>query len=1043
LSIDSSSNGLSEAFGMDRKEFKMFFERMIDSFAHHKIVVDTSGNPIDYIFLEVNNAFEEMTGLKKEEVIGKRVTEVLKGIEKDPADWIGRYGKVALTCEPIQFENYAQTLDRWYNVSAYCPKKGYFVSIFEDITNRKKAEQILLKNEQLLKQSQKIAHLGSWELDLKENKLTWSNEVYRIFGFKPQEFSATYEAFLAAVHPEDRSDVNAAYSDSVREGKEGYEIEHRIVRKDTGEVRFVHEKCAHTRSESGKIIKSTGMVHDITERKKAEENLRQLNETLEKRVRERTQAAVTERQRLYKVLETVPPYIVLLDKNYQVIFANKVFRDHFGESKGRPCYEFLFKLDAPCENCETYKVLKTKKPHHWEWTGPNRRNYDIYDFPFTDQDGAMHILEMGLDVTERKQAEAEVKKYQEHLEQLVLERTEALRESEQRWATTLSSIGDAVIATDIESNITFMNAVAENLTGWKLAEAHGIPIKQVFHIINQKTRREVESPVEKVLSHGVIVGLANHTLLIRKDGTEVPIDDSGAPIKCEDGTMSGVVLVFRDITERKKTEYALQRQASLIDLSPDAIIVRKVDGTITFWSKGAEKIYGWTKKQALGKNTHELLKTQFPQSFDSIISELENKHSWTGEVNHFTKDGRLLTMQSWWCAEKTDHGEVTSILESNVDVTERKKAELEITRLASFPLLNPNPVVEVTVEGEITYANPATKLIFPDLQETGLSHVFFSNWEDIKQIFANKNINTYSREVKINDHWYQQQFYRVPENQRIRVYMADIDELKQTEQARALVQEKLEENAAELEEYANQMEELATQRALQLQSAERLVAIGQTAGMVGHDIRNPLQAITSDIFLISEEAKTLSDPQAKATIMESVESINQNITYINKIVSDLQDFTKPLTPHLQDVCFSELISGTLASIFIPAEVKVSTCIRDEARQVVTDSAYMRRIITNLVINAIQAMKEHGKISIFASKENQVLTVEVEDTGEGIPEDVKGRLFTPLFTTKSKGQGLGLAVVKRLVESLGGNITFESEQGKGTKFIAAIPQTPQA
>ena len=135
-------------------------------------------------------------------------------------------------------------------------------------------------------------------------------------------------------------------------------------------------------------------------------------------------------------------------------------------------------------------------------------------------------------------------------------------------------------------------------------------MKTVFNIVNEQTRLEVENPIDKVLREGMVVGLANHTVLIRKDGTEVPIDDSGAPIKDKDGKTTGVVLVFRDITERKKAEEAITRQAELIDLSPDAIIVRKLDGTITFWSEGAEKLYGWTKDEAIGQDINKLLKTE-------------------------------------------------------------------------------------------------------------------------------------------------------------------------------------------------------------------------------------------------------------------------------------------------------------------------------------------------------------------------------------------------------------------------------------------------
>jgi PAS domain S-box-containing protein len=152
---------------------------------------------------------------------------------------------------------------------------GGIIMATENITYRKKAEEALRESEVLLKRAQAIAHLGSWELDLLNDRLIWSDEVYRIFGLEPQEFGATYEAFLEAVHPDDRAAVDAAYSGSLSEGRDSYEIEHRVVRKSDGEIRIVHEKCEHFRDASGRIVRSVGMVHDITERKRAEEAQRE------------------------------------------------------------------------------------------------------------------------------------------------------------------------------------------------------------------------------------------------------------------------------------------------------------------------------------------------------------------------------------------------------------------------------------------------------------------------------------------------------------------------------------------------------------------------------------------------------------------------------------------------------------------------------------------------------------------------------------------------------------------------------------------------
>ena len=247
------------------------------------------------------------------------------------------------------------------------------------------------------------------------------------------------------------------------------------------------------------------------------------------------------------------------------------------------------------------------------------------------------------------------------------------------------------------------------------------------------------------------------------------------------------------------------------------------------------------------------------------------------------------------------------------------------------------------------------------------------------------------------------------------------------------LQGKLEEKAAEVQEYASQMEELAEDRAKKLKDAERMAAIGQTAGMVGHDIRNPLQSITSELYLEKLEVDSLQDGEAKENLLVSIRGIEENLVYINKIVADLQDFARPLDPKKEQIDLEKTIKEALAMVPIPENIKVTMPSAGNLPQFTADSMMIKRILINLIQNGVQAMPIGGNLTISATRQKHLLKIDIEDTGEGIPKEVQSKLFTPLMTTKSKGQGFGLAVVKRMTEAMNGTVTFESEPGKGTKF----------
>ncbi len=263
----------------------------------------------------------------------KRFTRI-KGTELE-----SKYRKAMTEKQPLDFEIKGLMTETWYHFRIYPSDYGILV-YFQDITERKKAQEAIKQSEEQLKRSQEIAHLGSWELDIIDNRLTWSDEVYRIFGLKPREFGSSYEAFVEAVHPDDRAAVDRAYSGSVREGRDTYEIEHRIVRKSTGEIRYVHEKCQNFRDEKGKIIRSIGMVHDITERRKAEEALFQAKQELERKVEERTAelkhsySKLQQSEEKYRyILETAGEGIITISPEGVINFVNTRTTEMFEKMK--------------------------------------------------------------------------------------------------------------------------------------------------------------------------------------------------------------------------------------------------------------------------------------------------------------------------------------------------------------------------------------------------------------------------------------------------------------------------------------------------------------------------------------------------------------------------------------------------------------------------------------------------------------------------------------------------------------------------------------
>jgi PAS domain S-box-containing protein len=254
-----------------------------------------------------------------------------------------------------------------------------------------------------------------------------------------------------------------------------------------------------------------------------------------------------------------------------------------------------------------------------------------------------------------------------------LERAEA---HEQLQSVTLASIGDAVITTDSQGRVTFLNYEAERLTGWSQEGATGRPLGDVFHIVDAQGRMPVDDPVTKVLRTGLVVGLANHTVVISRDGRETPIDDSGAPIRQADGVIRGVVMVFRDVAAREQAAKVQAHLAAIVESSDDAIISKDLHSTVLSWNDSAARLFGYAAEEMIGQSITRIIPADRQHEEELILARMRNGE----KIEHFEtvrqhKDGTPIDVSVTISPIRDLYGAIVGASKVVRDIRARKRAE--------------------------------------------------------------------------------------------------------------------------------------------------------------------------------------------------------------------------------------------------------------------------------------------------------------------------------------------------------------------------------
>jgi PAS domain S-box-containing protein len=739
-----------------------------------------------------------------------------------------------------------------------------------------------------------------------------------------------------------------------------------------------------------------------------------------------------------RFLDNINGVAVQMDRNLKPIFLHGNFENITGyslnelftnesvwenllpEEEKTRFYETINRMltESSLEVEGDYQVVRKDGKRVWV-KGFLRNVCDEYGKP-------QYIQALFFDITRRKQMEEELL-YQSYI---------------------LNSINDAVITSDPELRIRYWNRAAEEMYGWRREEVMGKTQVLKTSFLDTTMDEALKTLKEK----GEYLG---RVVQYRKDGKPIHVQAKYSKLVNDKGELIGFVGIFRDITElvtiEEQYREALETLNRIYENMSDVIGFFDLEGDIKYVSPSIERLTGYRVEQIQGKRFLELfvpedvpnitntlnrvVNTRVGSKTECRISNFEGKNIWAEVIINPSSD-----------LENKLSGIVFSIR----DISDRKLYEEEL---------------KASEEKFRTLVESMSDIVFIlDRQQRYIG--VFGQWLKLYKTSPEVFLGKTAREV-LGD-----EAARVHEEANLKALQGEnvtYEWSMKTSEGKTLYFQtslsplrdskgniigivgvgrditKLKEAEEKLQEYTRNLEKILEERTRQLRESERLAAIGEATMMVGHDLRNPLQAIINNVYIIKSKCLDKLPKKARSILEregleEILKRIENEINYMNKIVRDLQDYSKPITPKYGRIRLTQIIERILSQIVPPEKIVVRKNIYVE--EIVCDEMLLERVLYNIILNAVQAMPEGGTLTIIGEKSGGNIILSVEDTGVGIPENILPKLFAPFFTTKAKGQGLGLAICKRFIEVLNGKIDVASEVGKGSKFTITIPLPTQ-
>jgi len=611
-----------------------------------------------------------------------------------------------------------------------------------------------------------------------------------------------------------------------------------------------------------------------------------------------------------------------------------------------------------------------------------------------------------------------------------------------KYRELLDSLPQIVFEFDEKGNFKFANRRGFKSFGYSQEDIEiGV---NVLQMLIPEDRERAKKNIRRKISGEKFCG-TEYTAL-RKDGSTFPVIIYSSPIihKNRPAGLRGIVI---DITERKKTEQALreseEKYRNLFDNARDVIFTGDLKGNITNVNKAAEE-YGFKKDEIVGKNQLEFVpKKHWPRMLKAVEKTVRGEPD-EGEVEIITPNGK--TIMEFRGNPIRRGKKVVGFQVILRDITERKKMEEKLRQYSEH--------LEELVQKRTEELLESKKRYSVLVEEASEGVVML---QDEKIVFTNKRlleICGYSRDeiigfslgklIKLVDEKYHQPLKerlerrmrgeKVPATFELEL-MSKTGERVPIEASSTLIRYQGRPTVLTILRDMRERKKMEEQR-LKL---EKLATIGEVATMVGHDLRNPLQSIENATYVLNNELRRLaSSTPIPRKAMEMLRVINDSVNYADNIIRDLQDFSGTKHPILERNDVNAIVKEVLSRVETPKNVELIMelgCLPE----IEVDKDMIKRVFLNLATNGVQAMEEKGGFLIVSTKETKdFIEVSFKDTGIGIPKENMEKLFTPFFTTRAQGMGMGLAVCKKLINSHGGSIETESEEGKGSTFTVKLP-----